>query len=142
MARHLPRDDHHGDRVHLRRGDPSHKVSGSRARGAKADADLTCGSRIAIGGMGCTLLMANQNMLEVACGLTTIQLVVDRQNCATGVAKNMRDAMSSEAIHQRESPCGASWNDWSQSQFRDNRRLQRRRKDFTHTFRSTLFCIC
>lgn len=50
--------------------------------------------------MGRTLLMAHQNMAECARLLKAVQFVINRQNRAAGIAKNMLNPVPYQAVHQ------------------------------------------
>ena len=97
---HLSGDHHHRHRVHLRGGDAGHQVGGTGAGGAKANANFAGGAGVGIGGMGAALLMAHQEVLQLTAGFGLVELVVDRQDCAAGVAKDVRHPMAVQRIHQ------------------------------------------
>ena len=50
--------------------------------------------------MGAALLMAHQEMLQLTAGFGLVEFVVDRQDCAAGVAKDVRHTMAVQRIHQ------------------------------------------
>ena len=61
---HLPGQDHHGHRVHHRRGDPGDHVGGPRAGGADADPHLARGPGVAVRHVRRPLLVAAEDVLE------------------------------------------------------------------------------
>ena len=85
---HLPRQDDHRDGVHVRGGDAGDRVGHARTAGDQAYAHLLGGARVGIGGMHRGLLMANQDVLEL---FLLEDGVVDIENRATGIAKDMLD---------------------------------------------------
>ena len=98
--RHLPGDHHHRHRVHLGGGDAGDQVGGAGPRGSKADANFACGSGVGISRMGAALLMAHQDVLQPATGLCLVQFVVDGQDRAAGIAKDVAHSMAMQGIHQ------------------------------------------
>jgi hypothetical protein len=50
--------------------------------------------------MGGTLLMAYQNMGDAAPFFGAIQFIIDWQNCAAGVPKDMTDTMTLQTINE------------------------------------------
>ena len=96
-GRHLPGDDHHGDAVHIGRGNPGHRVGHARAGCHKRYAHLASGTRIAVGRMDRRLLVAYQHMLHL---VLLVQGVVDVEDGATGVAPDELNLFLNERAHE------------------------------------------
>ena len=84
VRRHLTGDDDHGDVVHVGRSDWGHRVGGARTRGHEYAADLAGGTRVAISSMACSLLVTDEDVLDL---VLLKDGVVDMQHGATGVTK-------------------------------------------------------
>ncbi len=87
-GRHLPGEYHHRDRIHVGRGDAGHGIGRTGARGHQRDADLAGSPGITVGRVNASLLVANQNMLDL---ILLEQLVVNVQNRPAGVAEHVVD---------------------------------------------------
>ena len=98
--RHLPGDHHHRHRVHLGSSDAGDQVGGAGPRSSKADANFACGSGVGIGRMGAALLMAHEDVLQPATGFCLVQFVIDGQDRAAGIAKDVAHSMAMQGIHQ------------------------------------------
>ena len=96
VRRHLPRDADQRDRVEQRVGQAGDDVGGAGARGHQQHADLARRAGIALGGMGRTLLVAHQDVLDV---VLAVERVVDRQHGAAGVAEQRGDALVLQRLH-------------------------------------------
>ena len=87
--RHLPGDDHHRDRVHVRGRDPGHRIRHAGARRNERHADVAGRARIAVGRVNGCLLMAYQHVFDA---VLLVQRVVDVEDRAAGVAPEVLDA--------------------------------------------------
>ena len=65
VHRHVGRDGHHGNRIHLSGGDSRDEIGGSGTGGRQADAHLSGRSRIAVRRMGSPLLMGCKHMMDL-----------------------------------------------------------------------------
>ncbi|MNN13169.1 hypothetical protein D3C81_1261930 [compost metagenome] len=81
-ARHLAGQHHHGDRIHVGRGNAGNRIGRPRAGGHQHHASLAGRAGIAIGHVGGRLLVAHQDMLD---GLFLEKGIVDMQNGTTRV---------------------------------------------------------
>jgi hypothetical protein len=90
----LTRNYYHWNRVHVSRGNSRNEVSCPRSRSPKAYSDSTRRASIAIGGVGGSLLVADEDVLDFAAFFSAVESIVDRQNCAAWIAKNMPDAVA------------------------------------------------
>src|SRR6267378_3807594 len=93
---HLPRDDHHRDRVHVGGGDPGHRVGDTGTRGHQRHTDLIARARVAVGSMRRALLAAHQDMLDL---VLLEQLVVNEEHRPAGIAEDVLDTLRLEALH-------------------------------------------
>jgi hypothetical protein len=76
---HLPRDDDHRDRIHVRRRDAGHGVGDARPGSDEGDADLRRRARIAVGRVHGALLVAYEDVLDL---VLLEELVVDVEDRA------------------------------------------------------------
>ena len=97
---HLTGDHHHRHRIHLGRGDTRHQIGGSRAGSSETHPHLARGPGIGIRRMGATLLVPHQDVLQPAPGFRLVELVVDGQDRAAGIAKDVLHPMQTQGIHQ------------------------------------------
>ena len=88
-ARHLTGNDHHRDRVHEGSGDTGDGICRARAGGHQHHAGLASRARIAIGHVGGSLLMTNQDMFD---GLFLEKRIVDMQNGTARVPVDVLNA--------------------------------------------------
>ncbi len=93
MRRHLAGDADQRDRVHQRVGQRRHHVGGAGTGGHQRNARLAGRARIALGGVARALLVADQDVLDLA---LLEDLVIDRKHGATGIAENVGHAMIDE----------------------------------------------
>ncbi len=70
----LAGDGHDGRRVHIGRGQAGDQVGRAGARGGDADAHLAGGAGIAIGGVGRSLLVAHQDVVDRIVGQRVIEM--------------------------------------------------------------------
>ena len=73
------------------------------AGGGKAHADFSGGSCVTVGGVGRSLLVGRQDVVDLV--LVSVQLVVKVQNGAAGVAEDRVDLLLQKAFHNG---CGCS----------------------------------
>ena len=97
-ARDLAGDDHQGHGVHVGGHDARHGVGGAGARGDENNAHLARGAGIAVGHVGCALLVPGQHVVDA---LGVIERVVDLDCLAAGVAKDRVDALALQACDDR-----------------------------------------
>jgi hypothetical protein len=97
MRRHLAGDDHHGDAVHVGRGNAGDGIGHARAGGDQRHADVTRGAGVTIGRMHRRLLMAHQHVLD---GVLLVERVVNVQHRATGVAPDVLDAFGLQGLDE------------------------------------------
>ncbi len=88
-ARHLTGNDHHRDRVHEGSGDTGDGICRARAGGHQHHAGLASRACIAIGHVGGSLLVANQDMFD---GLFLEKRIVDMQNGTARVPVDVLNA--------------------------------------------------
>src|SRR5690606_13122836 len=93
---HLPADDDHGNRIHVGRGNAGDGIGDARTAGDDAHAHLLRCARVRIGGVHGSLLVTNQNVLEL---VLLENRVVDVQHRAAGIAENVLDAFFGQAAH-------------------------------------------
>src|SRR5690606_35177747 len=96
IAGHLTADDHHGNGVHIGGGNACDGIGQARAAGDQRNTDLVGRARIGVGRMYGSLLVANQNMLEI---ILFVDCVVNVQYRAARVAKDMVYALFGKATH-------------------------------------------
>jgi len=65
VGRHLAGDDDQRNRIHVRRGDAGHGVGNARPGSDQADADPVRRTRIGVGRMDGSLLVTDQNVLDL-----------------------------------------------------------------------------
>ena len=90
VRRHLAGDADQRDRIHQRVGQRRHHVGGAGTGGHQHDAGLAGRARIAFGGMAGALLVADQDVLDLA---LLEDLVIDRKHRAAGIAEEMLHAV-------------------------------------------------
>ena len=79
----LTGDDDERDGIHVRRRDARDRVGGTRAARDDGGADLAGRTRIAIGSVHRTLLVAHEDVVELR---AIVERVVDVERMATGVS--------------------------------------------------------
>ena len=95
VGRHLAAKDHDRDRIHVGGGDARHGVGDPWATGDQADAYLARRSRIRVGCMHRSLLVANQDVLEF---VLLVDRVVDVQDRAARIAEDVLYAFIRKAL--------------------------------------------
>ena len=93
MSRNLAGDAHKRDRIHERIGEAGDRIGGAGTRSDEHHAGLTGRARVALGGVGGTLLMAHQHVLDL---LLLENLVIDRQYRAARIAEHHFDSLIGE----------------------------------------------
>ena len=78
-----------------------HGIGGARARGDQHHAGLAGRAGIAFGGVAGTLLVADQNVLNV---LLLEQLVIDRQHRTAGIAEDVLDPVVLQRLDDHLGP--------------------------------------
>ena len=96
VRRHLAGEDHHRDRIHVRRGDAGHRVGEAGPGGDQAHPDLVARARIAVGGMRRPLLVAHEHVLHL---VLLEELVVDVEHRPAGIAENILDPLLLQAAN-------------------------------------------
>ena len=91
---HLARDCEHGDRVHVRRREPRHKICCAWPRGRDADTDAPRRARVAIRRMGSILFMRHENLLYF---ILCIEGIIKRQDHPAGIAEYRVHALLAQA---------------------------------------------
>jgi hypothetical protein len=92
----LAGDDDHRDRVHQGVHDAGDGVGRAGTRGDQDDARLARAARVAFGGVGRALLVADQDVLQAR---LVEQRVIDRQDRAARIAEQHLDALVHEAAN-------------------------------------------
>ena len=82
VARHLARQHHHRNRVHVGSGNTCNGISSARTGSHQHNTSLTSGTGITVRHMGSRLLMTNQNMVHLR---FFKQGIVDMQQSTTRV---------------------------------------------------------
>ena len=108
MRGHLTRDDDHGNRVHVGRGNTGHGIGQAWPAGHNADTGLFAGARIGVGCMNSRLLVSHQDVLDL---VLLKDFVVDVEHGATGVAKKVLNLFFLETLHQDF--CACHFHMWS-----------------------------
>jgi hypothetical protein len=93
----LARDDHHGNAVHIGRGNAGDGIGHARTGCDQRHAYIAGRAGIAVSGMHSGLFMPNQHMLN---RVLLVKSVVDMQHSATGVAPNVLDVFSLQGLDQ------------------------------------------
>ncbi len=96
VRRHLSGDDHHRDRIHVRRGNAGDRVGDARTGGHQAHADLVRGARVAVGRVHRALLVPHQDVAHL---VLLEQRVIDVQHRTARVAEEGVDALFLQAAH-------------------------------------------
>ncbi len=94
LAAHLPGDAHDGRRIQHRGGDAGDHVGRPRPRSRNRHSNLATGPGIAVRHVGGALLVAHQDVVDIA----MLQGVIRRQNCASGIAENVLYALALQAL--------------------------------------------
>ena len=89
----LAGDGDHGDGVEHGGGKAGDEVGGTRAGSGHADANLAGGAGVAVGHVGCALLVADEDVVD---GGELAEGVVDGKDGATGIAEDGGDAFAGE----------------------------------------------
>ena len=84
-AGHLPGDGHHRHGIGLGPHDAGDQVGGPRPGCCQADADLAGDTGVAVGGVGCGLLVPYQDVAELR---IAPEGVIEGQDCPAGVAEH------------------------------------------------------
>ena len=100
-GRHVAGDGDHRHRVEERGADAGDEVGRARARRAHADADPPGDPRVAVGGVGATLLMADEHVAQLG---VVAEDVVERQDHAARVAEDDVDALAQQRLAQDVRP--------------------------------------
>ena len=93
MRRHLPRQHDQGNGIHQRIGEAGDRIRRAGTGGDEHDSGLAGGAGIAFRGMNRTLLVADEDVLDV---VLLEDRVVDRKDRAAGIAENMFHALVPE----------------------------------------------
>ena len=95
---HVAGDEDHGGRVHIGRADAGGQVGRARAGGGQAHAHLAGGAGVTVCCVGSALLVGGQDVGDPISVL--IQLIVDVQDGAAGIAEHEVDSLLQKAFHQ------------------------------------------
>ncbi len=102
MRGHLSRDDDHGNRVHVGRGNAGHGIGQAWPAGHNTDTGLFARARVSVSRVNSRLLVSHQNVLDL---VLFEDFVVDVEHGPTGVAKKVLDLFFLEAFHQDFCAC-------------------------------------
>ena len=100
--RHLARDRHDGDTVHVRAREPGHEIRRAGTRGGDAHTDASGRARVPVGHVRRALLVTDEDVVDPR---MVRQCVIQRKACAAGVAKDDRCA---RALERAPSEVGAA----------------------------------
>src|SRR5436309_415631 len=92
FATNLARNADHRRRVHHGRGYAGNHVGCARAGGGHGHADATAGARVAIGHVRGALFVAHEDVVQ----LRFTKCIIDRQNRAAGITKDLAHAQTRE----------------------------------------------
>jgi hypothetical protein len=95
--RHLARNDHHRDAVHVSGRNTGDRIGQSRPRSHQRDADIAGRPGVAVGGMHSGLLVAHQHVLD---GVLLVERVVNVENRAAGIAPDVLHAFGLQCLDQ------------------------------------------
>ena len=95
---HIAGESHHRHRVHIGGGDAGDEVRCARAAGGQHHAGAARCTGVAVRRVGCALLVGGQHMGD-AVGVF-VQLVVEVQHCAAGVAEEGVHPLLTEHLHK------------------------------------------
>ena len=95
---HVAGESHHRHRVHIGGGDAGDEVRCARAAGGQHHAGAARCTGVAVRRVGCALLVGSQHMGD-AVGVF-VQLVVEVQHCAAGVAEEGVHPLLTEHLHK------------------------------------------
>ncbi|MNS88500.1 hypothetical protein D3C72_1224780 [compost metagenome] len=101
VGRHVAGDHHHRDRVEVRGGNAGDGIGHAGTGGHQRYAHLAGRPCIAVCGMNRGLLVAHQDVLEL---LLLVELVVDVQHCAAGIAPDVLDAFFGKCVNENFRP--------------------------------------
>ncbi len=105
-GRHLAADDDERDGIHVGRGDAGHRIGDAGAGGHETHADIARGARIGVGGMNRGLFVAHEDVLDL---VLLVQLVVDVEYRAAGIAPNELDFFVGQRAHEHGAADGFSF---------------------------------
>ncbi len=87
-VRHLPRDHHQRNRIHVGGGNAGHGIGRARTGGHQRHADLVRRTRQTVGRMYCSLFVANQNMFDL---ILLEQRIINVKDRPTRIAEYIFD---------------------------------------------------
>ncbi len=96
LAAHLSGNANNGGRIQHGGGDAGDHVGGARSGSCDRNAHFAAGAGVAIRHMRRALLVAHQDVVDIA----VLQRVIRRQNCASGIAEDMLYAFALQAFPQ------------------------------------------
>ena len=96
LAADLPRDAHDWRRIEHRRRNACDHIGRAGPGGSNRDADLPAGASESIGHVRRTLLVAHEDVMDLA----VLERVVCRQNCTTGIAEHVLHTLALDAFPQ------------------------------------------
>ena len=114
-ARHLSDDGDDGNGVHLGGGDAGYEVGGSGAGRGPAYADSSGYAGVAVGGVGGTLLVTSEDVVELR---ILRKRLVEGQNCSAGKTEDLYDALTYQALAQQLRPVHSESHDLLTSRLR------------------------
>ena len=83
-----------GRRIHHGRGDAGDHVGGARTGSRHGHAHAPAGARVAVGHVGCALLVPHQHVMNLA----VLQRVIGRKNRPARIAEHVLHAFSFQAF--------------------------------------------
>ena len=100
---HVTGDGHHGNRIHIRGGDPRHQIGRPRPAGSQAHAHLSRSPGIPVRGVGRPLLMGGQNMPDLPA--VFIQSVIHIQDGSSRITKDGVHPLFLQTLHHDFRTC-------------------------------------
>ena len=92
-------DEHHRRGIIIGGGDAGDQVGGPGAGGGEANPHLAGGPGVAVGGVGGALLVGGEVMADLVLVAVELELVVDVQDGAAGVAEHRVHPLLQQALH-------------------------------------------
>ncbi len=96
--RHIARDGHHRDGIHIRRGNAGDQIGRAGAGGGEAHPHLSGGPGISVGRVGGALLVGGHHMPDPAA--VFIKGVIDVEHRPAGIAEHGIDPLLEQTFHQ------------------------------------------
>ena len=97
-------DEHHRGGVIVGGGNAGDQIGGAGAGGGKAHANLPRGAGVAVGGVGRALLVGGEVVADFFLITVELELVVDVENGAAGIAEHRVHPLLQQAFHHNLGP--------------------------------------